>query len=44
MQLDFGEALAEITRVERKIHFLRWTCRTATPVLCVDVREPDIDR
>ena len=42
-QVDFGEALAEIAGVERKIRFLRWTCRTATPVLCVDVREPDIE-
>ena len=37
-QVDFGEALAEIAGVERKIHFLRWTCRTAIPVLCGPIR------
>src|SRR5215472_6155241 len=37
-QVDFGEALAEIAGVERKIHSLRWTCRTATPVSSGPIR------
>src|SRR5215813_4901882 len=37
-QVDFGEALAEIAGVERKIHFLRWICRTAMPVSCRPIR------
>jgi hypothetical protein len=37
-QVDFGEALAEIAGVESKIHFLRWTCRTAMRVSCRPIR------
>ena len=37
-QVDFGEALAEIAGVERKIHFFAMDCRTATPVLCRPIR------
>src|SRR6516164_6421460 len=37
-QVDFGEALAEIAGVERKIHFFGWTCRTATPVSSRPIR------
>ena len=42
-QVDFGEALQGRSRgSSARSTFLRWTCRTTTPVLCVDVREPDI--
>ena len=33
-QVDFGEAVAVIGGVERKIHFFAWTCRTPTPASC----------
>jgi transposase len=34
VQVDFGEALAEIAGVERKIHFFAMDLRTATSVSC----------
>src|SRR5712691_5717055 len=37
-QVDFGEALAVIAGEERKIHFPRWTYRTAMLVWCRPIR------
>ena len=37
-QVDFGEALAEIAGVERKIHFFAMDLPQATPALCRPIR------